>query len=220
MLIIFDLDDTLVDTSGTLTPVQLKKALWQMKQEGLVIHNFTKELNRLYELDQKSPSARDTIKNFLKGKDLNKKFFSIGIQTVYYDFSKDLTISALAHAKKVLKVLFKKHQLAIVSSGKKEIQILKLEKAGIEPSLFSRIEVTPTTEKKPLYKRILEETTFCTKDILICGDKVQVDLVPAKELGFTTVHILSGRGKRQTGKQWVDYTIHKLPELLNIVEGL
>ncbi|PIS00192.1 MAG: hypothetical protein COT84_08735 [Chlamydiae bacterium CG10_big_fil_rev_8_21_14_0_10_35_9] len=221
MLIIFDLDDTLVDTSGTLTPSQLKCSLEAMIEEGLLIKNFNDALLYLYKIDKHAGSAKETIKFFLKSYCDDISFFETGINKIYHDLPEDFNILPLPDAKNILETLRKQHHLAIVSSGKEKFQFLKLKKAGIEPSIFTKIVVTPNAEKKPHYKNLLEEFKINSNQSLVCGDKVLVDLLPAKELGIHTVHMLWGRGKNQTtGKQWADYTINELPEILKIIEEL
>ena len=49
------------------------------------------------------------------------------------------------------------HRLAIVTGGRKAYQLEKLEKAGLEPSIFCKINVAEDCQKKPSYEALAEE---------------------------------------------------------------
>lgn len=55
-------------------------------------------------------------------------------------------------------------------------------------------------------------------DGIVCGDRIAIDLTPAKELGLTTVQMLSGRGVCCVGnKRDVDFSISHLGEIYKIL---
>ncbi|MCK4934771.1 MAG: hypothetical protein KAR79_04205, partial [Simkaniaceae bacterium] len=94
-------------------------------------------------------------------------------------------------------------------------------KAKIDPALFSKIFICPEKNKKPYYKTLFNSFDYLPSDIVVCGDRINIDLTPAKELGFNTVHFRYGRGTGFTGlKRDVDYTISSLCELREVVEFL
>ena len=53
---------------------------------------------------------------------------------------------------------------------------------------------------------------------LVCGDRIAMDLVPAFELGFTTVHMRWGRGSLVKTAEWAHHAISDLSELKRIVK--
>jgi FMN phosphatase YigB (HAD superfamily) len=56
---------------------------------------------------------------------------------------------------------------------------------------------------------------------MVCGDRISIDLSPAKELGLRTVHIRTGRGFQQMQPASdVDFAIGKLNELKEIIAAV
>ncbi len=220
MLIIFDLDDTLIDTTGSITPLKLEYALTQMVEAGLETE-FGESLEILKRLDGAAESASQTIKEFLEIIDADIKYFDIGLEAVYSDLPADFTVFTLDQAPEVLEGLRSFHQLALVTIGKTDQQLLKLKNAGIDSTIFSKIIISEDRDKKPYYKKILDEFRFAPSQTVVCGDRIKRDLSPAKELGCVTVHMQWGRGLTlQHSPQDADFAIKKLIQLKEIVTNL
>lgn len=220
MLIIFDLDDTLIDTSGCITPVKLEDALLCMQGAGLALPNFSEAVEMVKRLDESSESARQTLSEFLEICGADQKYLEIGVKEIYENISLDIPVFPLEQALEVLIQLGAVHQLAIVTMGKPHQQLHKMKKAGIDTTLFSKIVVSEDQTKKPHYQSIVEELGFSSRDVVVCGDRIRTDLAPAKELGFKTVHVRWGRGRNSAGaKSDVDYTVSELPEIIEIIKN-
>lgn len=218
MLIIFDLDDTLIDTTGSITPVKLEQALAKMVEAGLEVGNFDEALDILKRLDTATESASQTLLEFLEITNGNKKFFDIGKAEVYGHLPSDLPVFPLDQALEVLEELAEQHQLALVSMGKLDQQLLKLKNAGIDSTIFSKMIISEDPDKKPHYKTILDELGFIPTQTLVCGDRIGRDLTPAKELGCITVQMQWGRGLNSTySPRDVDYAIKKLSQIKDIL---
>ena len=128
----------------------------------------------------------------------------------------DFIVFPTQSAKETLQKLKKSHILAIVTVGDEQLQRQKLRKAGIDCALFSIIKVLPHNDKKISYEEIIRK--FPYKDVIVCGDKVEIDLQPAKQLQLTTVHICLGRGKKSAiHSPYVDYEIKVLKEIIPII---
>ena len=53
------------------------------------------------------------------------------------------------------------------------------------------------------------------------GDRIVRDLLPAKNLGFTTVLVRQGRGKHQKiNKDQVDFVIDDVTEVENLIKSI
>jgi putative hydrolase of the HAD superfamily len=220
LLLIFDLDDTLIDTSGSVTPFLLEKALKKMIQDGASIEDFLKAKRELLSSDHLFTSGKETLKNFVEKRSLPQKFLSIGLEVLYGSLPEKIHVCANKGVKKTLSLLHKEHMLAIVSVGIEENQLKKLELAGIDSSLFCRIICIDKEkkEKKKHYKDLAESFLFAKEQVLVCGDRPLRDLSPAKELGFTTVQMLHGRGLVSTGEdEWVDHKIAQFDDLIKIL---
>jgi len=227
LLIIFDLDDTLIDTTGSITPVKLEQALAKMVEAGLQVGDFQEALGVLKRLDTASESASQTLLEFLEISNADKKYFEIGHAEVYGPLPQDFPVYPLDQAHDVLSELGSMHQLALVSMGKPKQQMLKLKNAGIDSTIFSKIVISEDRDKKPHYKAILDELGFAASQTLVCGDRVKRDLSPAKELGCITVHMQWGRGLSSLLSALphyiardVDYSIRKLSQITEVVAKL
>ena len=82
MLIIFDLDDTLIDTSGSITPVKLEQALAKMVEAGLQVGDFQESLTILKRLDIATESASQTLLEFLEIINGDKKYFWMALSVI------------------------------------------------------------------------------------------------------------------------------------------
>lgn len=221
MLIIFDLDDTLIDTSGCITHFKLEDALNAMVHEGLVVADYSEALELLRRLNSTSDSARSAIAEFVEILGVDKNYFEIAVREVYEHMSPDLPIFPLDGAIEMLTELGSHHQLALVTIGRPSLQMEKMKKAGIDSRIFSKIAVTEEKNKKLHYQMIMDELGYSSTEVLVCGDRIPLDLVPAKELGLKTVKIQWGRGLSSSGYPGkVDYCISELKELKNIVNSL
>lgn len=221
MLIIFDLDDTLIDTSGCITHFKLEDALNAMVREGLSIDNFQEALQLLRRLDSTSDSARSALAEFVEILGKEKSFFEVAVKEVYENLPHDLPIFPLDGALELLSDLGTQHQLGLVTIGKQALQMEKMKKAGIDSRIFSKIVVTEEKNKKPHYQMIMDELGYTPLEVIVCGDRMALDLVPARELGFKTVKMQWGRGLNTAGfKGEADYCISELKELKKIVSHL
>lgn len=221
MLIIFDLDDTLIDTSGCITPFQLEKCLSRMIEAGLIVGPFEEALECFKRLDETAESAKSALLEFLEINGGGKEFFTIGIKEIYENISLEYPLFSLDGVEEVLIQLKSMHRLALVTMGKRDLQLEKLKKAGIDSSLFSKIVVVEEGSKKPHYQEVVEELAFSSDDVVVCGDRIMTDLKPAKELGFRTIQMRWGRGLHASGaKNDVDFTISRFPEIKEIIASL
>jgi putative hydrolase of the HAD superfamily len=217
LLIIFDLDDTLIDTSGCIVPIRLEKALREMIAAGLPVVTFSEAYERLLTLDRKAPSSRHTLKEFLEGVVDAERYFSIGEKIIYDSPLEEIAIHPFSGVVEILRDLSKSHQLAVVSQGKEALQMAKMKKAGIDSSLFCKIIVSENRSKKNHYEAVAAALKAQPSQSIVCGDKVQVDLLPAKELGMTTVHLRKGRGRWEPSGA-ADYQILEFAQIKDVIK--
>lgn len=190
-----------------------------MIETGLPIQDFDEAYKMLCMLNETAMNSRDALKEFLDIHKAPENYFSLAEKVVYNSPPDEYHASPTDNALEVIKDISTRHQLALVTVGNEEIQRSKLKKAGINPALFTKIFICPEKDKKPYYEALLQDLSFSLSEVIVCGDRISVDLTPAKELGFKTVHIRFGRGLGFTGlKRDVDYTILHLRELTTIVK--
>lgn len=217
MLIIFDLDDTLIDTSVCITPFKLVQALHSMVNEGCRIENFTAATEQLLAFDRSSNSAREALEKFVDFIGEEKKFLEIGIHEVYSTPVRDIEITPVKGAIQLLNAIKNRCFCALVTIGKQEQQILKIEKAGIDSAIFYKIFILEDVGKKKYYQSLMEELNIPPDEVIVCGDRIHTDLAPAKELGCVTVHMRRGRGMLSRGlEDCVDFVITDLSQFEKI----
>ena len=189
-----------------------------MLQAGAPLVNQQQALEMLHRLDKTAPSARHALEEFVELLSLEKKYLDLAVKEVYESALPETGVFPLDQAKEVLEDLCRAHYLALVTVGNQELQLAKMKKAGIDSALFSKIVVTEKKDKKEHYKAIVEGLGISAADVFVCGDRVPIDLSPAKALGFTTIHMRSGRGMMRMGEgQDVDYAIAHLSEIKEIL---
>lgn len=216
MLVIFDLDDTLVDTSGCLAPEQRRRAFHAMEQRGLSLQAPEQGLELLGKLDEQALSFRYAVREFVSQIGADPALAEIGAREFYENIPSDFFLDPLEGAVPLLQQLSREHCLCLVTVGLPQQQRRKLEKAGIDSTFFSRIVVALEPDKGVHYETLLEELKFAPAEALVCGDRVGVDLLPAKKLGMTTVLMRWGRGLRPHTEE-VDYEISHLSDLGKII---
>ena len=216
-LVIFDLDDTLIDTSGSVTPFKLRALIEWLARSGVEIGAIEQAYEDLCQVNQISKSSADAIRkilqrfNALSLLEESLAFFTAPLPTHFF-------IPTTPRAKESLEILKKKgYQIALVTGGKPSFQLEKMEKAGLEGSFFSKIAIPEDSKKGPHYKALLKEFSILPHEALVVGDRIPMDLVPAHALGIRTVHMRWGRGLLWKTEEWVDHSICELSELLEIL---
>lgn len=216
-MIIFDLDDTLIDTTGAVTPFKMKQCLERLKSRGLDIGAFNRAFDELMAINSVSFRSMETLKKFIEKKGGDPSMADPLIEELTSPLPENFSIPTTPHAKEILEEFSIKHRLALVTGGHPPFQKEKLKKAGIEPSFFSKILIPEDSIKKPDYLALVKEYSNHPRDVIVCGDRIQMDLVPAYELGFKTVHMRWGRGLVNQTEPWIDFAISDLSELRKIV---
>lgn len=222
MLIIFDLDDTLVDTFRCLTLPKLKESLIHMVQGGLELDcTFARAWSDLKRLNAECQDSSQALKTFLPDFKNGQAFVERSISYVYESPDEGLDLKAVKGVPQGLLELKKKHTLACVSKGFRARQLRKLEKAGIDSTWFSKIVITQSSNKKQAYQKVLRELSFSPSETLVCGDKFDIDLEPAKRLGCYAAHAQWGPRKSIVRSDFEpDICVKQFSELVTFVEQL
>lgn len=191
-----------------------------MCEAGLSIGEMHQAESLMEQINQSKLSGREALKEFLEIHRADESFLEIGLKE-YENPSIEMPIDMVEGALEVLDDLKVDHKLAIVTMGKHHLQLAKMKKAGIDLSLFSRIVIAEDQNKKIHYQRLLSELKFSSTEVVVCGDRIHIDLTPAKELGFKTVHLKHGRGLNSFDpKSDVDFTIFHLREIKKIISQI
>lgn len=218
MLLVFDIDDTLVDTSGSLVPILLKRVVDTLEIRGITFPDKEKAYAMLRRIDSSSLSSGDAICEFVELHGGTHKDIEVALNVMYEPDPYPERIDPIEGALTLLPELAKDHSLSLVSRGKEVVQKEKLSRAGFDHNMFDEIAIG-LKNKHGYYQQILSQHGISPERMLVIGDRIEMDLSPAKRLGVRTVHFRSGRGLGYTGsKMDVDYTIVGLEELKEIIE--
>jgi len=213
LLIIFDLDDTLIATSKCIIPRVLKQALLRMIKEGLLVNDFLKMWRLLQDINKRSTSSSEALKEFLRHIN-GEKFLVYGLEELK-KLPNDIKIEPTTHkVNEILKNISLSHKMAIVSRGEEKMQLEKINRAGINMSFFCHIYIVKE-EKGNAYKEVVEKEGFTSNNVVVVADRPAIDLVPAKLLGYNTIHFKNGRKTGIMGWSCVDLQITRLGDLVS-----
>ena len=221
MLIIFDLDDTLIDSTGFLIEPKLQEALRAMIRAGLVVESFEDAWRMLQEINKNSNSSDMAFKTFsLKMGGIDSRILDVGFKE-YDSGLGNLCVEFVPGVSEVLDFLKDtQHTLAIVTRGNASFQDQKIDYVGIDRSLFSEILIVDNYDKGDAYKQVWDSHPQ-EKLALVIGDKVFGDLLPGARLGMKTVYVAWGRGlAKPPSKGEVDYSIDSMEQLILIIKNL
>jgi len=192
-----------------------------MAEAGLSLEPIEEAVQMLHRINATSESAQAALSEFLELHEGGAQFYEIGFKELSQPLPQGFPIFPIEGALMLLHELRTTHQLALVTRGKEQFQFEKLKKAGIDCSLFSKIVVLEAGNKGPHYQAVAEELGVSSSKVLVCGDRITLDLSPAKELGYRTIHMPWGRGRHLPGAKCdVDFTIVKLREIKQIIADL
>ena len=220
-LVIFDLDDTLIDKWNTLFPATIEVAIKTMMNSGLKVSSFDGAVSRLSEInDNNSESLNSAMEIYLR--ELNSytpKYIEEAENSIRkMDFSGK--IKPLPGVVEMIEQLFTWGvNMVIVTKGEEEMQKRSFDISGLNPKNFRKIIAVPKDSKIKAYNEILENLKILANETLIVGDRYEADLLPGKKLGAKVAWIPKGRGRiNPPRKDQVDYIINNMNELTKIVK--
>lgn len=221
MLLIFDLDDTLIETTALITPSRLRNALKRMIEGGLKVEAYDTALSMMYRLDSTARSSKHSLSEFIELYAGDDELFEMAKEEVYHAPLLDDICEPSEKVNDILNGLAKDHILAIVTMGDPTIQREKVKRFGIDEELFYDIIVTSEKNKGIHYSRLAERCGYSFSEVVVIGDRVEIDLKDAIALGCISIHIRQGRGANYRGSiENIDYTIYDLSELLDIMKSI
>ncbi len=215
MLIIFDLDDTLIDTSGCVTPFKMKECVKALMHMGVKLPSMAYE--ELMQLNVGSSKSKDALSSFARSYGATQDQIDRVLDLLTSSLPDDFIVQMTPKAKEILEFYRSLHHLALVTGGHPPFQREKLKKAGVDSSVFSMISIPEDSVKKPSYEMLQEKFSLPPSEIWVCGDRIEMDLKPGFELGFNTIHMRWGRGALMPSQPWIKHSVSCLPELKEII---
>ena len=191
--IIFDLDDTLYDCSGTL----VVRGRRQVAKTIAKLINCSAEEAYQLQLDMeekygvKASIYEKIVTHYnLPGtyaQELLEEFVHINISdiTVFPD-----VVDTLKQVKS------QGYKLILVTSGDKEIQRKKIDVLGLNNTYFDDIVITERDKdqsKRACFQEIMKHYDLQAEEVICVGDKIDDELSASKSLGMVTVMFEHGR---------------------------
>ena len=223
--LIFDLDDTLLDTSGQLIPKASEEACLAMVQAGLNTSEAEcmKEKARFISANPRHALYHHLVNHFGLRQDCKftrEEVKAIGART-FYQRDVNPNICLFGGARELLLRLKSKYQLHLVTSGNPATQMSKIAILKLE-SLFSSIHIADSNmaERKLLsFQKILSTTNADPRKCLSIGNRLNSEIADSKQLGMKTCWIRFGEDSHlepTTPLEQPDF----LFESVNALEGL
>lgn len=192
------------------------ECLKRLIEEGMEVGSFEEAYSELLAFNKEAPSSKEALSKLIWKVGFPPEKAHLAFTELTTPLPNQFFIPLIPQAKEILTHFHSRCPLILVTGGNPLFQNEKMEKAGLDRSLFSKIAIPEDSMKKTVYETLSKEFSIPPNDIWVCGDRVEIDLKPAKELGFHTVHMQWGRGKIQNA-DWVEYRISDLNQLLGII---
>lgn len=195
--IVFDLDDTLLDTSGTLVPIAVRRACNAMIVAGLPM-TLEAAIQRRAELLLRAPRTDAWTELSLAAQEFDRKRIAEAGCNAFYSYDIDeLPESAFRPQEGALELLHfasPRSKLHLVSAGDEQTQKKKIERLAIE-SFFTSIHIVapgPGNKHRAFSEIDRKFRTSPNERFVSIGNRVDTDLGEAKSLGWSTVWIRAG----------------------------
>jgi len=197
----------------------MERTFLSLVDQGLALDNVEHALKNLLLTQKKTKKSLCVLQEFLDSVSANEKFYSIAEEKMNALLPDFFEVRCFDGVKKVLENFSKKVPICLVTKGVEEYQEQKLKKAGIDRAIFSKIIVTREKNKKIHYTKLMKY--FDSQKLIACGDHVDGDLVPAKQLNGTTIYV--GESNRPLDKdalKYLDYRVEHFFQVEPILEKL
>lgn len=200
--IAFDLDDTLLDTTGLLVPQASQDAFQILIDAGLRLDLKTCEEQRLSLI--RSISHKDVFKKLAHehGNAATQAAVELANRAFYHPRlpeKLDLLPGALTN----LDVLSKKYNLYLVTAGFQDAQSAKIKSLGIA-DYFKKIFVVNSliSEKKFMaFKMILNDENIKPDELLCIGNSLASEIKDARQIGAWACYFEFGEDRGTVPKE-------------------
>jgi len=218
---IFDLDDTLLDTTGTLIP-QVSKRVCEFLVAHQVVTDISVATKTWSELSQ-DYSGTEIIKIMIESKsNQHQGPRDILLQQAYQLFRTPILpqqLSLLPQAEEVLLEASQWISLFLVTQGDIATQIKKVENLNIASYFRYIYYVDPFAgeSKYEAMEDLLRQFSFSPGQVLSIGNRLDNEIATSKKLGMDTCYLPYGEHRRarpQISEEVPDYIIEGMADLL------
>jgi FMN phosphatase YigB (HAD superfamily) len=216
LFLIFDLDDTLLDTSATAGRYKLQEVVELWHRLGVLPQPADQALATLFMWRRTAPTARDVLKRYAATYEMPPNALKEA-EVEYYDRQhENVPIRAMQGALDCLNSLRKDHRLALVSIGRSDQQRRKMDAVGLDPSQFDHLRIIEEGGKRETFRELATVWGLAPgpgfRQVVVIGDRDETDIAPAQALGMRTVMV-----GNQPAQQEPDARVQTLDELAPIL---
>ena len=214
--VIFDLDDTLYDCSGSLIDASRRRAAKALVEAGLTCTE--EEVYQLQkELSEKHGPYHLIFNEIVNKYNADSKLINIAYKA--YNSSEVSEIKPFPYVISTFKELRENgYKLFLLTVGVHERQEKKINILGLKP-YFDEIVISDQEIGLPLedcMRDLIERHTINFREAVMVGDRVREELRIAKSLGMTTIQMLHGRFKNEPAVNDCDKPDYKIKRIFQI----
>lgn len=214
--VIFDLDDTLYDCSGSLIDASRRRAAKALVEAGLPCTE--EEVYQLEkELSEKHGPYHLIFNEIVKKYNADSKLVNIAYKA--YNSSEVTEIKPFPYVIPTLKELKEKgYKLFLLTVGVHERQEKKINILGLKP-YFDEMVISDQEIGLPMedcMRDLIERHAIDFREAVMVGDRVREELRIAKSLGMTTIQMLHGRFKNEPAVNDCDKPDYKIKRIFQI----
>lgn len=214
--VIFDLDDTLINTTDQLIPIAISVLRQVLISYEISIseHELIKIRQEFFKTNPRQSFNTHLVQQFFDLKEqsevLNK------LSECFYNIPLPNSLLLTPDAEKVLKEL--KANLYLVTSGSKVTQFKKIKLTGLEKYFKSWhcAEDEVSLSKHQLFKELIKDKD--PKSVLVIGNRIDNEIKAANSLGVDSCLYLFGEYKALTPLSDLEKPTYSIQSLLQVRE--
>jgi len=223
-ILIFDLDDTLLDTWGQLVQPAAREACAAMIAAGLATDPATCVAKRheLFVAKPRDDCYRGLVDHFGVDQTSDPDTVRDAGHRAYFERNVETTIQLFKGARQMLEQLRPDHDLYLVTSGHPATQKQKVSILDLEP-LFREVHYVDSKageSKGPRFAQIASRHGRAPSEHLVIGDRLDREIRDGNRLGMRTCHICYGEFNHLTPESEddrPDYQIRHITELIDLL---
>lgn len=214
--VIFDLDDTLYDCTGSLIEASRRRAAKALVESGLPstemeVYQMQKELASKH--GPYHPVFNEIVKKFRA----NRNLISIAYRA--YNSSEVCGIKPFPDVIPTLKYLKKaRYKIFLLTVGVYERQERKIQILGIK-HYFNEIIINDQEIGLPMedcIRECLQRHKIKPQEAVMVGDRIRHELRAANSIGLITIQMLHGRFKNENAMSEIDKPNYKIKRIFQI----
>lgn len=223
-VVIFDLDDTLIDTTHLVLPLAVKRAFQALIQAGAKATHQELENERMMLRKQFSHNEIFPLlaQKYFANTTISKSIIQLAVQKAtqcFYEPELYAPFPLIEGAQDNLDKIYRKKIMYLVTAGIPHAQRKKIQACQIEKYFHEcfYVESMKGLEKSVALKEIMRRHSFRPSVFLSIGNRLSSEIRESKKLGMQTCYFQFGEHQDETpaGPDEIpDYTIHHHKELL------